>query len=83
MDAQNIIVLFSHKRNGIIQVLGIVSVDGHHHLLAQIPSFSDVGTFDLYIHILRFLQHLWFKYRRQMKGSDNGSDIHPRIPGIA
>ncbi len=77
--SQSIPVSFFCQGNGIIQILGILSVNGHRLPVTTVHSACHILAVYFLSNVRNLLHHLCRKLHRNFIGTDNGQNICPRI----
>ena len=72
------------KAHGVVQILGVLPVDGHHLHIPQIQASGLVPLRNLIGDLLLHLgHHLRRELLRQLIGPDDGEDVHPGVVDMA
>ena len=82
VHAQRIQAVLLRQGHGVIQILGILTVDGHHLPVPQIQPPCHICTAHHIRCPLRLVHHLFRKCLRQIISPDNGKDVHARIVDV-
>ncbi len=79
VNSQAVFFPIKGDAHSIVQILGILAVNGHHFHIPQIPAAGHVCLGYLLRHPFHLVHNLDGKFHWQLISPHNGQDVHPRI----
>ena len=83
VDAKEIVLSLHHKRNRVVQIFGVLPVNGHHLPVPQVLPPRHVRRAYLLRHPNRLVLHPLRELQGQFIPLHNGQDICPRVVHMA